>query len=377
VQDLLLATLLRDDDGATTPVVTMIDESAEPAKRVLFSNTSSRAPADEIFPIDHWIRFGNRRWHILYDPMPGVAESSGWARFWLWLILGSTISFTVAGYMTILLGRNATVRRLVHERTLQLANAKSELETRNQEIESFYQTVSHELKTPLTCIHESLAILLEGFAGELADEQREFLETASESGYQMNRSIDDLLNATRMDSGKLSVELAPVAIAKVIESVVRSMKLGARDRSITITTDLARDLPDVHIDDTRIAQVLRNLLSNALKFTPAGGEVTIRTADDDKDPHMIRVSVSDTGRGIPHEHVDRVFERHHQVRDEDHSSGGGLGLGLHICKELVRLHGGEIRVESKVGLGSMFSFTLSKAEVSVNRGSAFVSPPAR
>jgi signal transduction histidine kinase len=142
------------------------------------------------------------------------------------------------------------------------------------------------------------------------------------------------------------------------------MALTAHARGIRLQRVIAPDLPIVWIDEQRIAQVLANLVSNALKFTPAGGEVVVRVSNAPQPSAAVLVSVSDTGPGIAPEHQGYIFDRLYQVRSDDAGIEGGLGLGLYICRELVRLHGGEIWVDSTLGQGSTFAFTVPQHRAS-------------
>jgi signal transduction histidine kinase len=132
----------------------------------------------------------------------------------------------------------------------------------------------------------------------------------------------------------------------------------AQDADIRLQQHIPQDVPEVYIDKRRIMQVLLNLLSNALKFTSAGGEVMLRASHDLQQPGLVLVSVSDTGRGIEPEQLGQIFDRLYQVRSGDATIEGGLGLGLYICREIIKLHGGDIWVESMPGKGSTFFFTI-------------------
>ena len=254
------------------------------------------------------------------------------------------------------------LRAAVEEQRRQLEQTNADLLHKNKEIHSFYHMLSHELKTPLTVVREFVAIVLDGLVGPLNETQREYLHLAKESCDQMALGFNDLLDATRIDTGKLRVTPHRTGIADVVQQSVIAMTPQAQDEGIRLQHDIDPDLPEVLIDEKRIAQVLANLLSNALKFTPAGGEVLVRVSNDPHRPAYVLVSVHDTGRGIEPEQLSYIFDRLYQVRSDDTAIAGGLGLGLHICHEVVRLHGGEIWVESTPGKGSTFFFTVPKYE---------------
>jgi signal transduction histidine kinase len=250
------------------------------------------------------------------------------------------------------------LRMAVEKQRHILEQTNEELRHKHEEIRSFYHVLSHELKTPLTVIVGYLAIVLDGLAGSLNDDQREFLNIAKDSCDQIALALNDLSDATRLETGKLTVAPHPVAIDEVVSQVVASMRPAAQEKRIHLHHVSAPDIPDVFVDEKRIVQVLSNLLSNALKFTPEGGEIVVRVNPDSQRLGAILVSVKDTGRGIEPEQCGYIFDRLYQVRDEDAGSNGGLGLGLYICRELVRLQGGEIWVESTPGQGSTFFFTV-------------------
>lgn len=242
-----------------------------------------------------------------------------------------------------------------HRRRLEWANR--DLQRRNSEIQSFYHTLSHELKTPLTSAREFVSILMEGLAGPLTATQIEYLGFVKESCDQMRVCLNDILDVTRMETGRLSLRPGRQDIAALVRRTVKSFASRSAEANITLHEHVAAGIPEANVDPHRIAQVLGNLVDNALKFTAEGGAVEIQVGTDPADPKWIHVSVSDTGKGIPAEHRANIFERLYQVRDGSEQSRMGLGLGLFICREIVRLHGGEITVESAVGKGTTFEFT--------------------
>jgi signal transduction histidine kinase len=243
------------------------------------------------------------------------------------------------------------------EQRRRLEQTNHALHRRNAELQSFYHIFSHELKTPLTAAREFVSIVLDGLAGTLSETQREYLSVVKDGCDQITLGLNDLLDATRVDTGKLSIAPRPTPMARVV-SQAAALALTACSQRIRVQQIVAPQLPDALIDERRIVQVLVNLLSNALKFTPAGGEITVRVGDDSQRPAEIRVSVSDTGRGIPPAELGQIFDQLYQIRRDDAAVGDGLGLGLYISQEVVKLHGGEIWVESTLGKGSTFSFTV-------------------
>jgi PAS domain S-box-containing protein len=240
----------------------------------------------------------------------------------------------------------------------QVERTNSDLRRKNDEIQNFYHTLSHELKTPLTSAREFISIVIDGLAGGLNDTQREYLRIAMDSCNQLRVCINDLLDATRLETGKLSIELKPTAIGELAQRVVTTLLPAATGKRIKLSCDVETGLAPVELDDSRITQVITNLVNNALKFTEAGGEITVSVGASAEKENFVEVSVTDTGRGIPDTQTDRIFDRLYQVKTGDASTEQGVGLGLFICRELVRLHGGDICVESTVGKGSTFTFEL-------------------
>jgi signal transduction histidine kinase len=221
--------------------------------------------------------------------------------------------------------------------------------------------IAHELRNPLSIAQGLLSLVLDDSSGSLSEAQRNDLLIVHHQCDHMALCIDDLLDAGRMSKGKLTLRLAETAIETVVREVVGARSLVAETRGVRLRADVQPALPAVTIDANRIMQVVTNLVDNALKFTPAGGDVLVRCELDPFRPGRVVVAVADTGRGIEPAHIAHVFERDYQAMREDAERNGGLGLGLYISRCIVDLHGGEIRVESELGKGSTFSFTVPVA----------------
>jgi len=265
--------------------------------------------------------------------------------------------FAIVAVMLARLRASSERERDAH-RKLALSYAALD-ELRKQQLlikDQILSNVSHELRTPLTAVHQFVTILLDGLAGELNHQQAEYLEIARKNVEQLTGMIQDLLDATRADAGKLSIEPSSVALPDVVTDVVRTLQSRAHELGIALDHEAGDALPPVFADPARIRQILINLIDNALKFTAGGGRVTVRTTRHD--PDHARVSVADTGKGIPAEVVAKLFERLYQGARDATTSRQGLGLGLYICRELVTLQGGQIGVESEPGHGTEFWFTL-------------------
>ncbi len=255
------------------------------------------------------------------------------------------------------------LRKAIESQTHRLEEKNRELTRKHDEIQRFYQTVSHELKTPLTSIKEFACILQEGISGDINDEQKEYLQIIKDSCMQMANGVNDLLDITRLETGKLRVELEPNDVGSVIDKVIAAMKVIAKYKSIEITAHIEESLPDVYMDPNRVEQILTNLINNAIKFTDHHGRVYITAEVDSDKSEYVKISVFDNGCGISPKDLENIFDRLYQVNPEQNSNDtctslGGLGLGLNICRELVNLHDGKIMVKSLVNKGSEFCFTL-------------------
>jgi len=234
-------------------------------------------------------------------------------------------------------------------------------EARRQQLlmkDQFFSHVSHELRTPLTAVYQFVTILSDGLAGELNEEQREYLEIVLRNVKQLQTMVGDLLEAARADSGKLAIDPRVISLQALVSETLSMLLAGAAVKAIVLSADIPSDLPLVSVDPQRLNQILTNLVDNAMKFTAANGSIMVRARAFDADPNFVCVSVADTGCGISPEGTKKIFDRLYQEERILEINRKGLGLGLHICRELVSRHGGRIWVESELGKGSTFHFTL-------------------
>jgi len=223
--------------------------------------------------------------------------------------------------------------------------------------DEFLSHVSHELRSPLTAIYQFVTILVDRLAGELNPEQHEYMEIILRNVKQLQSMINDLLEVTRVQAGKLAIELQCTSVADAIVYAVNTLAGAAAAKGITLSSEMVRPLPSICADPTRIRQVLIILIDNAIKFTPANGVVKVAARLTAEDPNFLVLEVSDSGCGISPEMTERIFERLFQVADPALAGRKGLGLGLYICKELVTRQGGQIRARSAPGAGAVFSVT--------------------
>ncbi len=218
----------------------------------------------------------------------------------------------------------------------------------------FVANVTHEFKTPLTAIQGFAETLL---AGALDDPQNRvrFLEIILEHSRRLARLTDDLLKLSKMDADRLEVEIRRLSVSQFVEGCIETTQRPAAEKDLRISVNLEKHIPDIAADRRRLAEVLQNLLDNAMQYTPAGGKIMVSASADG--PEVI-FTVSDTGIGIPRADQSRIFERFYRVDVARSREVGGTGLGLSIAKHLVEVHGGRIWVESEVGHGSQFHFTV-------------------
>ena len=221
----------------------------------------------------------------------------------------------------------------------------------------FVANVSHEIKTPLTSIKGYAETLLDG-AIEDKNNARDFLQIIGSDSNRLVRLVDDLLDLSKIESGKLNLTFAPCSIESVVDRVIAGFKKQSGSKGIEIKKEISKDLSKVKIDESGIAQVLLNLIDNGIKYNKENGSIIISSQEKGS---FVCVNISDTGIGIPEEDIQRIFERFYRVDKARSRQLGGTGLGLSIVKHIVQVHGGEVSVQSQLGKGSTFSFTLPKA----------------
>jgi two-component system phosphate regulon sensor histidine kinase PhoR len=235
----------------------------------------------------------------------------------------------------------------------------TELRRLEQVRTEFVANVSHELRTPLTAIAGYVETLLGG-ALEEPQNARRFLEIVHRQTARLGRLINDLTDLSNIELGKVTLELAPTELADVVDSVLAVIQPRAEAGGVALSAKIAPDLPPVMADHDRLAQILINLLDNAVKYTPRGGAVTTRAIEAPAD--TVEVSIEDSGVGIPPADLPRLTERFYRVDKARSRELGGTGLGLAIVKHLVLAHGGQLAIESELGRGTTVRFTLAASE---------------
>ncbi len=280
------------------------------------------------------------------------------------LVLGSLLFRQITSPLRVLsqsaqaisggdLGRRVQIRtddeigRVAHSFN-QMAESLAQADTLRRNI---IADIAHELRTPLTVIQGNLEALMDG----VYDLTPENVATIHKQSVVLSRLVADLRDLALAEAGQLRLERNPVSLPLVIAQVGEGLEVQAREKGVMLKTEIADRLPQIEADEQRIAQVLYNLMTNALRHTPAGG--TITTSAELREGY-VQVSVRDTGTGIAPEDVPHVFERFYRADHSRARSTGGSGLGLTIAKQIVEAHGGQIWAQSQLGLGSTFAFSL-------------------
>jgi signal transduction histidine kinase len=306
-----------------------------------------------------------------------IQGTTGFVRsVWWQLLLAGAIAAFIALFLARFLARGMTqplrdmahaaramargdYRQRVHSRSRdevgQLAAAFNRMAGEMEGLERLRRdlvaNVSHELKTPISALRARLENLLDG----VEEPDPVLIGVMLQQAERLSRLVDQLLDLSRLESGDLPLKIEEVGLATLVESVVNEVEVARADRAIHVRNLVQDDLPPVEADRERIHQVLFNLLDNAFRFTPRGGEVTVRA---DRQNGSCEVSVEDTGPGIPPEHLPLVFERFYRVDPSRSREDGGTGIGLAIARSVVEAHGGRIWAESEVGEGARFRFVL-------------------
>ena len=229
----------------------------------------------------------------------------------------------------------------------------------------FIDFVAHELKQPMTAIQGYAKMLMLGLGGELTETQQQFVEVINSNVARMGKLIDDLLQISRLEAGRIELSLASVSMREVVDEALVRTQDDIEARHHTLQVEMSDDLPPALGDRARLIQILTNLVSNAARYTPDSGTIRI-TVDwlegpETPMPHLL-VTVSDTGIGMSAQEVARLDEKFFRADHDQVRSLPGSGLGVSISRQLVKLHDGELAVESEVNRGSTFSFTVPVAD---------------
>jgi len=250
---------------------------------------------------------------------------------------------------------NVRLFKELQERNQEIEDKSRQLEAASRHKSEFLANMSHELRTPLNAVIGFSEVLGEKMFGELNEKQNEYVDDIHSSGQHLLSLINDILDLSKVEAGRMELELAKFDLPLAVENAITLVRERATGHGITLDTAIDERLGDFIGDERKIKQILLNLLSNAVKFTSEGGRIEIKAIPVDG---SVEISVSDTGIGIAPEDQATIFEEFRQVGTADAQKHEGTGLGLTLAKKFVELHGGKIWVKSEPGKGSTFTFTL-------------------
>ncbi len=219
----------------------------------------------------------------------------------------------------------------------------------------FFLAMSHELRTPLTSIKQGITLLQQGFEGEMPEKQKKLLTILSQETHRLIEMVNSLLDLSKMEAGMMAYHFRQERLPPLIQRVIQEMTPLMEAKKIQSRTAIAHEIPPLNLDRERILQALRNLMGNAVKYTPEGGQIVISALCRD---HKVECSFKDTGQGIPKENLKEVFEKFHQLPVKASEWAKGTGLGLAFVKRIITAHGGKVWAESVPGQGSTFTFVL-------------------
>jgi signal transduction histidine kinase len=216
-------------------------------------------------------------------------------------------------------------------------------------------TVSHEFRTPLTSINMTIDILQEEIIGRINSQQRELLQAAKDDSIRLIKLVKELLDLSRLESGKYQMKMDQVSLQQLVTESLKPLTLLMKEKQIDLEVNIDHNFPIFWGDQQQLSWAIINLVNNALRYTPQHGKITIAAEQKNGE---IYVHIADTGRGIPKEALETIFEKFVQFKEPTDSTPGSVGLGLAITKQVVEAHGGKIWVESEPGRGSTFTFTM-------------------
>ncbi len=253
---------------------------------------------------------------------------------------------------------NRNLEKRVEMRTAELQEALSRLAELNQLKTNFISNVSHELRTPLTHVKGYLELLLTGTLGPLTDAQQNALQVSMRSASRLQNLIDDLIMFSLSSRGELSLQKKPTRLQALAADALNVAQPKAQDRQQTLISEIDESLPPALVDEQKMGWVLSQLLDNAIKFTPEGGQVRLIIEREAGNRNMARIAVQDTGIGIPQSRLDEIFEPFHQLDGASTRRYSGTGLGLALVRQIVEAHGTVLTAISAPGQGSTFSFPI-------------------
>jgi two-component system phosphate regulon sensor histidine kinase PhoR len=272
-------------------------------------------------------------------------------------VITQEVSISIPEQKTIMINGVPIVKDNVIEGAVFVFHDITELKRLEEIRKDFVANVSHELRTPISSIKGYAETLLDGKADN-EDTVKEFLSIIYQDSNRLANLIDDLLDLSKIESGKMKLEFEPLEILPIVNRCVNVLRKSAKDKSLSVKLDIPANLLKVLGDHKRLSQVFLNLLDNAIKYTPEGGSITVNATSKE---NIVQVDISDTGIGISEKDMPRIFERFYRVDKARSRELGGTGLGLSIVKHIIQAHNGQIWVQSMLSRGSTFSFTIPVA----------------
>ncbi|MCX5679320.1 MAG: ATP-binding protein [Candidatus Omnitrophica bacterium] len=269
-------------------------------------------------------------------------------------VITQEVSISIPEQKTIMINGVPIVKDSVTEGAVFVFHDITELKRLEDIRKDFVANVSHELRTPISSIKGYAETLLDGKV-DSEDNVKEFLGIIYQDSNRLANLIDDLLDLSKIESGKMKMEFDPLEVLPLVKRCVNVLEKTAKDKKLSIKLEIPANLSKALGDHKRLSQVFLNLLDNAIKYTPEGGAICVGAADKEK---FIQIDISDTGIGIPEKDLPRIFERFYRVDKARSRELGGTGLGLSIVKHIVQTHNGQVWVQSTLGQGSTFSFTI-------------------
>jgi len=269
-------------------------------------------------------------------------------------VITQEVSISIPEQKTIMINGVPVVKDNVIEGAVFVFHDITELKRLEEIRKDFVANVSHELRTPISSIKGYAETLLDGKVDN-EDTVKEFLSIIYQDSNRLANLIDDLLDLSKIESGKMKLEFEPLEILPIVNRCVNVLRKSAKDKSLSVKLDIPTNLLKILGDHKRLSQVFLNLLDNAIKYTPEGGSITVNATSKEK---IVQVDISDTGIGISEKDLPRIFERFYRVDKARSRELGGTGLGLSIVKHIIQAHNGQVWVQSTLGQGSTFSFTI-------------------
>lgn len=300
--------------------------------RILFTGYTDLQAAEDAINIGEVYRFINKPWNG-----PDLKKS---------------VQEAISHYDLLI--ENNELIEITQKKNKELEDLNMKLSAMFEKQREFTSVVSHELRTPLASIKAALDIVMSETSGTLSADQNNFLNKAKVNVDRLRNLINDILDLSKLESGRIEMKMEANDLNKLIVDVIGKNVPAAQKEGLYLKAETNPNLPAVVFDSVRIGQVLTNLVTNAIKFTRTGG-VVIKASESD---HKVEVCVEDTGRGIEKADISKLFEKFQQLEDAAKCEKGGTGLGLAICKEIIHQHKGKIWVESEVNKGSRFYFYL-------------------